>query len=58
MKMRRFVDTETDEVLTIEDLRTEYEELKASGETEAETFGNYISNCQWYNNGTLEEVWT
>lgn len=52
----RFEDTETGEVLTVEDLTMEFNDLKASGETEAETVDQYISNCMWYNNGTLEEV--
>lgn len=54
--MLRFEDTETGEVLTVEDLTREFEELKASNGTEAETVDQYISNCMWYNNGTLEEV--
>ena len=54
--MRRFIDTETDDIFTIEELEQEYNELKASGDTESETFEQYLSNCMTYNNGTLEEI--
>lgn len=54
--MRTFYDTEYDEYITFEQLEKEYEELKAKRETEAETFGDYVSNCMTYNNGTLEEI--
>ena len=33
-----------------------YAELKANEDTEAKTFKEYLSNCMYYNNGTLEEV--
>ena len=54
--MRRFYDTENNEYITIEQLEEEYNELKATGNTEAETFSDYVSNCMWWNNGTLKEV--
>ena len=47
----KFVDIETDEVLTVEELRKEYEELKANECTEAEDFNMYIQSCL---KGTLE----
>ena len=47
-------DTERGEELTLTDLREEYETLKNAGETEAETFENYLENitdgngtCEW-----------
>ena len=47
-------DTERDEELTLTDLREEYETLKNAGETEAETFEDYLENitdgngtCEW-----------
>ena len=46
-------DIETDEVLTLEELKSEYEVFKASGDTEAETFDDYLSNCL---EGTLEVI--
>lgn len=46
-------DIETDELLTLEDLQSEYNALKASGNTEADTFDMYLENCL---SGTLEEM--
>lgn len=47
-------DTESGEELTLSALRSEYEELKRNGETEAETFEDYLENitdkngsCEW-----------
>ena len=54
--MRKFYDTENDEEITLKELQQEYENLKASGDTESETFEQYLSNCMTYNNGTLEEI--
>lgn len=54
--MRKFYDTEHDKVITLEELQAEFEDLKASGDTESETFEQYLSNCMTYNNGTLEEI--
>ena len=54
--MRTFYDTENNEYITIDQLEKEYEELKADGNTEAETFKDYINNCMTWNNGTLKEM--
>ena len=54
--MRKFYDTEHDKEITLEELQAEFEDLKASGDTESETFEQYLSNCMTYNNGTLEEI--
>ena len=47
-------DTERGEELTLTELHTEYETLKNAGETEAETFEDYLENitdgngtCEW-----------
>jgi len=47
-------DTETNEELTLRKLQEEYEMLKKAGETEAETFEDYLENitepngtCEW-----------
>lgn len=53
--MRVFKDIETDELITIEELKQEYEILFASGETETENFIGYLINCL-SKNGTLKEV--
>jgi hypothetical protein len=52
---RRFRDTESGEIITIDQLKQEYEELKASGETEAENFSDYLTNCL-DQDGFLEEI--
>lgn len=49
-----FWDFEREELLTEEQLKLEYEELKSNGGTEAETFTEYLDNCMEWNNGTLE----
>jgi hypothetical protein len=55
-KMEKTVikDTERGEELTLTELREEYETLKNAGETEAETFEDYLENitdgngtCEW-----------
>ena len=56
MSERMFYDIESEELLTYSQLQKEYEELNANNETEAENFSEYLSNCMWYNNGTLKEV--
>ena len=53
--MRFFYDFEHDEVLTLTQLEAEYKELKEAGETEAETFKDYLTNCL-SNDGCLEEL--
>ena len=49
----KFIDIETDEILTVEVLMKEYEELKANGYTEAENFDMYVESCL---RGTLERI--
>ena len=40
-----YVDTETNEILSKADLKAEYIRLKQAGETETETFEDYLKNC-------------
>ncbi|MBR2414779.1 MAG: hypothetical protein IKB13_09785 [Clostridia bacterium] len=54
MKKTIIRDTERNEELTLIGLRVEYEILKSTGETEAETFEDYLENitdkngtCEW-----------
>lgn len=54
--MIKFRDVEHNEIITIDELEAEYKELYANGETEAETFSDYIENCMTYNNGCLENM--
>ena len=55
-KERIFYDSEYDEYITVSELECQYKELYANRETEAETFKDYINNCMYWNNGTLEEI--
>lgn len=48
-------DTESGEILTEDQLRQEFAVLKANGETDADTFCQYLRNCI-SKNGTLEVV--
>lgn len=47
-----YVDIETAEVLTYSQLKEEYNQLKADGHTEAESFEMYLAGC--LEKGTLE----
>ena len=49
-----FYDFENYEIITEEQLYAEYMELKTEGNTETETFADYVENCMDYNNGALE----
>jgi hypothetical protein len=51
----RFIDIETGEVLTLADLEKEYKFLFSAGETEANSFSDYLKNCT-SKNGTLERL--
>ena len=60
--MRKFYDVETEEIITEDDLRYEFEALKRiaavdGGGPEAETFGEYLAACL-DKNGTLTEIVT
>lgn len=52
---RKFIDNETNEIITIEELKEEYKQLKANNETETENFADYLQNCT-DKNGTLREI--
>lgn len=54
--MKKFLDINTNEVVTIDDLEKEFANLKVNNQTEATSFENYLSNCMVRNNGTLEEI--
>lgn len=53
MKAKLYRDTENGTIYSREELYKSYEELKANGETEAETFDKYLHNCL-SKNGFLE----
>lgn len=52
---RTFRDTESGDIITISELRSEYEELYRNGEVETDTFEGYLNNCL-SKNGFLEEI--
>ena len=52
---RMFRDIESGEILSLSELRSEYEDLYASGEIETDSFEGYLRDCL-SKNGTLEEV--
>lgn len=55
--MKAFKDIESNEIVTIEQLKSEYDQLKKSDpETFDYSFAEYIENCLTRNNGTLEKV--
>lgn len=54
-KQRRFRDTENGGIITLSQLKREYKDLYESGETEAETFEDYLLNCL-DQDGFLEEI--
>lgn len=50
-----WIDIESGETITTEQLRNEYEQLKQAQPTEYNySFDEYIRNCMTENNGTLE----
>ena len=53
--MTKYMDCETGEIISREDLEKEYEILKKDRETEAETFLEYLKNVT-SKNGTLKEI--
>ena len=55
--MRQFVD-ENGNFITEEELKQEFTKLQKENPSEYGhlKFGEYLKNCMWYNNGTLEEV--
>ena len=53
--MRKYLDIETDKIITEDQLRDEFETLRKANETDAENFGQYLNNCL-DKNGTLEKI--
>lgn len=51
--MKKYYDFEREIFLSESDLEAQYNELKATGDTEAETFAEYRNNCMYHNDGTL-----
>lgn len=52
---KMYYDIETQEYITLDQLKNEYKVLWVGGETETPTFEGYLANCT-SKNGTLIEV--
>lgn len=53
----RYFKNEEGELLTLENIRQTYNELKADGDLQDyEDFNYYLQACMYYNNGTLTEL--
>lgn len=52
---RMFLDLESGEILSLSELRSEYEDLYTSGEIETDSFEEYLRNCL-SKDGSLEEI--
>lgn len=55
MESRIFLDNESGKLVTITQLKKEYDELIKNNEIEYVSFGGYIKNCT-HKNGTLAEI--
>lgn len=53
--MKRYRDIWNETTYTEDELRKEFDLLKANGDTDAENFGQYLNNCLG-KNGSLEEI--
>ena len=53
--IKMYEDNEWGEILTEDELKKEYYQLKRSGDTEAETYEDYVRNCT-DKNGTLTRI--
>ena len=51
-----YLDMFSSEFVTLEQLEKEHEQLKRDGETESETFDDYLANCLYLNDGALYPV--
>lgn len=51
---RYYLNNETDEIESIETVRTDY--YNVFGRDDYATFDEYLTACQWYNNGALTPV--
>jgi len=54
--MRKFYDNETREILTLDDLQSEWLEKEEWERYEYAGFWEWLACCMWWNNGTLEEI--
>lgn len=53
--MQKYLDRENERIITEKQLKAEYDEIRAEGGTDAETFEQYVKNCT-DKNGALEPI--
>lgn len=53
--MKTFYDIETETIITESELMESFEALREDGETDCETFAEYVRECTG-KNGSLEEI--
>lgn len=51
--MKYYYDSESDEYISIEELKSIYEKYDSA---EYESFSDWLTACQWYNNGSLTPI--
>lgn len=51
-----YYDIDREAFVSFEELRKEFEELKAENGTDATTLAEYVRNCMYFNNGTLTNL--
>ena len=51
-----FYDSNSEQIITLEELKQEYILLKKNHETESESFDIFLENCLTKNNGTLDII--
>lgn len=54
--MKYFYCVETDEIMTVEQIQTEWERYKTEEEGTPDTFPEFLEQCMTYNNGTLQTI--
>lgn len=52
--MEYYYDVDREQLLTIDDIKAEYDSLVNSGYAYEETFTEYLNNCMTKNNGSLD----
>ena len=55
--MYKYHDIESDTIVTLDELKQEYQLLVNNGTIEDQTFDEYLNNCLTRNNGTLEIIY-
>lgn len=44
---------EDDRILSTDDIRQEFDMFRSEGEYQGVSFSDYLTGCQWFNNGAL-----